>query len=96
MIKTAIATAAIVFAGSALAGERFTYSSADFASPEAVRALHQRIEHDARSYCTREYLESKHLSQIRQCTQAVTSEIIDGIGDQRLFAVAAEATQGAS
>jgi len=89
MIRTTIAAAAIVFAGSALAAERFAYSSADFVSPEAVQALHQRIEKSAHSYCVREYLQSKHLNQVQECTQAVASEIIDGIGDQRLYAVSA-------
>lgn len=89
MIRTTIAAAAIVLAGNALATERFAYSNADFASPEAVEALHQRIEKSARSYCVREYLQAKYLNQLQECTEAVASEIIDGIGDQRLYAVAA-------
>ena len=88
MFRTIIAAAAVVVSGSTLAAERFTYSSADFTSPDAVQALHQRIENEAHSYCVREYLEARYLNQLRQCTKAVASEIIDAIGDQRLYAVA--------
>jgi len=90
MLRTTIAAAALVFAGSAMAGETFKYSSADFVSPDAVEALHQRIEKSAHSYCVREYLQAKYLNQVQECTEAVASEIIDSIGDQRLYAVSAE------
>jgi UrcA family protein len=85
MIKTTIAITALLFASSAFADQfRFSYTEADFSSPDAVAALHKRIQTSARSYCNREYFTDRSLREVQACVSDVTGQMVDGIGDRRL------------
>ena len=85
MIKTTLAAAALLLASSAFADQfRFSYTEADFSSPNAVAALHQRIQSSARSYCNREYFTDRSLREVQACVVDVAAQMVDGIDDRRL------------
>ena len=97
MLKTTIATAVLLISGTAAAGDfNFKYSERDFATPKAVKALHQRIQTSARSYCNKEYFSSKHLSEIKGCVSDISAQLVDNIDDRRLFAAVADNGRGNS
>lgn len=91
MNRTILFAATLLIAGAASADQfRFSYSERDFSSPEAVAALHERIEQSARSYCGKQYSKTKHLSQYGSCVEDVVSEMTDGIDAGRRYASASD------
>ena len=89
MSRTLFAAFALVIAGAASAGTndyRFTYSNADFADVESVKALYARIAKTAREYCPG-YLPTRNLSEMSRCRQEVTADIVASIDHAALTAV---------
>lgn len=87
MIRTTIAAAALLVAGSAAADQfKFSYTQQDFSSPEAVMQLHERIKSSARSYCNKEFFVDRTLGQVDECVEDVVTKLVDSIDDRRLFA----------
>lgn len=87
MLKTAVTAAVLLVASAAQAEQfKFTYSKQDFASPEAVAQLHDRIKAAAYSHCNKQYFKARHLNQVNGCVRDVVDTLVDNIGDRRLAA----------
>lgn len=87
MKRFAVIAISLLVAGTASANQfRFSYSEKDFSSPQAVAALHQRIESTARNYCGKQLSKTRYLSQYSSCVEDVISELTSGIDAGRRFA----------
>ena len=88
MSKITVAITMLLLAATAQAEQfSFSYSKQDFASPEAVAQLHERIEATARAHCNRQYFRDRYLSQVKGCVRDVVEEIVESIGDRRVAQV---------
>ena len=89
MSRTLIAAFALVIAGAASAETnqyRFTYTKADFADVDSVKALYARIAETAREYCPG-YLPTRRLSEMARCRTEVTADIVASIDSPALTAL---------
>jgi UrcA family protein len=89
MSRTLFAAFALVIAGTASAGAneyRFTYTNADFADVESVKAMYARIARTAREYCPG-YLPTRNLVEMSRCRTEVTAEIVASIDNAALTAL---------
>jgi len=97
MTRIAIFAISLLMAGAAFADQfRFSYSEKDFSSPQAVAALHERIESSARSYCFRQYSKTRHLSQYGSCVDEVVEQMTDGIDAGRRYAGGSQTSKNES
>jgi UrcA family protein len=89
MSRTLFAAFALVIAGAASAGTndyRFTYTNADFADVESVKAMYARIAKTAREYCPG-YFPTRNLSAMSRCRAEVTADIVASIHNPALTAL---------
>lgn len=89
MSRTLFAAFALVIAGAASAetGEyRFTYTNADFADVDSVKALYAKIAETAREACPG-YMPTRRLSEMSRCRAEVTADIVASIDNPALTAL---------
>ncbi len=89
LFSAALLLATLSFATSAAAGQnRRPYAERHFESPEAVAALHERVKTVAYRHCANEYFKARNLKMRRACVAQTQQELLESIGDRRLYAVA--------
>lgn len=89
MSRTLFAAFALVIAGASSAETneyRFTYTNADFADVNSVKALYARVAETAREYCPG-YLPTRRLSEMTRCRTEVTADIVASIDNPALTAL---------
>lgn len=94
LFSLAIATGAPVVATAAedhASRYNLVYSSADFSSPAAVEALHQRIVKTAKSHCP-SYFVSRSMADTRACVRDVVNDLVKVINNPMLSAFASGRT----
>ncbi len=87
MKKTTLAFAAAILSSSAFAGDfAFSYENEELLSDTGMANLVDRLESEARSYCSDEYRSVRDLAGKADCLNEIITAAIDKIDNRELVA----------
>lgn len=91
MKKTTLAFAAAILSSSAFAGDfAFSYENEELLSDTGMTHLVDRLESEARSYCSDEYRSVRDLAGKADCINEIITAAIDQIDNRELVAFVEE------